>query len=68
MTDVRSKVLLITPQEAAKTLSISPRKLWALSASDEIPVVRIGRSVRYAIDDLKQWINMQKSGGDTQSR
>ncbi|MEE2707788.1 MAG: helix-turn-helix domain-containing protein [Planctomycetota bacterium] len=48
--------LLLTPKQAAESLSISPRKLWALTASGEIPHVRIGRCVRYDFADLQQWI------------
>lgn len=55
--------LLMTPLEASKALAISPRKLWSLTASGEIPCVRLGRSVRYSVDDLRNWINVQKKGG-----
>ena len=33
--------LLLTPQQAAEALAISPRKLWAMTASGEIPHVRL---------------------------
>lgn len=56
--------LLLTPQQAAETLAISPRKLWAMTASGEIPHLRIGRSVRYPVNDLNHWIETQKRGGD----
>ena len=49
-------VLLLKPRQAAESLAISPRKLWALTASGEIPHVRIGRCVRYDFADLQQWI------------
>ena len=55
--------LLLTPAQAAKALAISPRKLWAMTASGEIPHVRIGRSVRYSLDDLHRWIDEQTQGG-----
>ena len=57
--------LLLTPQQAADALAISPRKLWSLTASGEIPCVRLGRCVRYPLDDLRRWINEQKKGGDS---
>ena len=60
----KSGLLLLTPKEAASTLSISARKLWGLTASGEIPHVRIGRSVRYPVDDLQRWIDDQKTGGN----
>ena len=57
--------LLMNPRQAAEALAISPRKLWAMTASGEIPHVRLGRSVRYPVDDLQRWIDDQKKGGDS---
>ena len=33
-----------------------------MTASREIPHVRLGRCVRYPVDDLQRWINEQKKG------
>lgn len=63
VTQTKATPLLLKPDEAAEVLAISPRKLWGLTASREIPHIRIGRCVRYAIDDLQRWINDQKKGG-----
>lgn len=52
--------LLLTAREAAQVLCISPRKLWGLTTSGDIPCVRIGRSVRYVTDDLRIWVNQRK--------
>ena len=52
--------LLLTPGEAAQALAISPRKLWALTDAGEIRRIRIGRSVRYDVGDLRTWINGRK--------
>lgn len=56
--------LLLTPQQAAEALAISPRKLWSMTASGEIPHVRLGRCVRYSIRDLEAEIERRKKGGD----
>ena len=56
--------LLLTPQQAAETLAISPRKLWGMTASGEIPHVRLGRCVRYPLADLQRWVDEHKNGGD----
>ncbi len=56
--------LLLTPKQAANALAISPRKLWGMTASGEIPHVRLGRSVRYPLQDLQEWIEAQTNGGD----
>ena len=52
--------LLLTPQQAAVALAISPRKLWGMTASREIPHVRVGRCVRYPLEDLQRWIESKK--------
>lgn len=53
---------LLTCREAAKFLSISERTLWSLTGSGAIARVRIGRSVRYDIADLRGYIDRQKFG------
>jgi excisionase family DNA binding protein len=47
---------LLKPAEAAAMLAISRRLLWSLSNRGDIPVVRIGRLVRYAVPALERWI------------
>lgn len=49
--------LLLKPREAAEALAISPRTLWGMTASGEIPAIRIGcRGVRYSVEDLRTFI------------
>jgi excisionase family DNA binding protein len=55
--------LLLKPNEAATLLAISPRLLWSLTKSGDLPCVRIGRAVRYDPRDLTAWIDRQKSDG-----
>ncbi len=55
--------LLLTSREAAEALAISPRSLWSLTNSGELPCVRMGRSVRYAPEDLQEWIDRQRQPG-----
>jgi len=55
--------LLLKPDEAAQSLAISPRLLWTLTNSGELPCVRIGRAVRYDPRDLRAWIDQQKHMG-----
>jgi excisionase family DNA binding protein len=63
MPNSSTPALLLTPKQAAESLAISPRKLWGLTASGEIPHVKIGRCVRYPLDDLQRWIDDQKQRG-----
>ena len=53
--------LLLRPREAALFLGISERSLWSLGDSGAIPVVRIGRSVRFDRRDLIAWVDRQKN-------
>lgn len=57
--------LLLSARDAAQALSLSPRKLWSLTAGGEIPCVRIGRAVRYDLADLREWIDSKKHQGRT---
>ena len=52
---------LLTAKEAAEILHISTRKLWGLSNQREIPTVRIGKSVRYKIEDLWEYDEKQRT-------
>lgn len=49
--------------EAARALAISERKLDELVKNNAIPVVRIGRSVRFDPQDVRGWIEAQKKSG-----
>ncbi len=51
---------LMKEKEAAKYLAISPRTMWSLREAGEIPAVRIGRSVRYDIADLDEFIDKKR--------
>jgi excisionase family DNA binding protein len=59
---VTPEALLLTAAEAAKLLAIGARTLWRLTDNGEIPVVRIGRAVRYDRRDLLAWIDRTKRG------
>lgn len=55
--------LLLTPKQTAEVLAVSPRKLWSMTASGQIPHLKIGRLTRYCVDDLRRWIDDQTRGG-----
>ena len=52
--------LLLSTKEAARMLSIGTRTLWSLQKSGEIPVVRLGRMVRFDVKDLEALIAERK--------
>jgi hypothetical protein len=56
--------LALRPRDAAKTLSISPRTLWGLTAPrGPIPCLRIGhgkrQTVLYSVTALQAWLSQQ---------
>lgn len=61
MNDRESDSRLLRPQEAAKKLAISERTLWKLTKDKELPVVRIGRNVRYDPADLQAFIDQKRT-------
>lgn len=62
--------LLVDPRGASRMLTVSPRKLWAMTFEEQpgLPYVRCGRLVRYSIDDLRRWIESQRKGGNDDAR
>jgi len=57
---IKIEQLLLTPQEAARSLNVCERTLYSLTKAGELPAVRIGRAVRYDIADLRAWIERAK--------
>jgi excisionase family DNA binding protein len=52
--------LAVDEHQAAAMLGISTRTLWDYRKSGEIPIVRIGRLVRFDVDDLKRFLAYRK--------
>lgn len=56
--------LLLRPKEAAEALAISERTLFTLTKEGKIPHVPVGeRSIRYDLEDLKEYLQSQKRTG-----
>ncbi len=61
--------LLLTARQAAEALAVSPRTLFTLKHRGELRALRIpgrgrARSIRYAVEDLEQWIVRTKAGAN----
>ncbi len=56
--------LLLRPTEAAELISVSRSRIYELLANKTIKSIRIGRSVRVPMDDLKAWIIEQAGDSD----
>ena len=52
---------LMDAKKASRYLAISERKLWGMTKSNIIPVVRLGRAVRYDKRDLDAFILQAKT-------
>ena len=49
--------VLLTVEQVAKLLQVSPRSVWRLRSAGEIPEpVKIGGTVRWIADELRHWI------------
>lgn len=51
---------LLTSDEAARWLAISPRTLRSLRSSGKIPFISIGRLVRFSVADLEQFVSRSR--------
>lgn len=51
--------LLLRPAEAAEVMGIGRTKLFELLASNELPRVRVGRSVLVPTASIRDWIERQ---------
>ena len=64
MNDIMIEPMLLSPREAAKALSICERTLYGLTKSGQLPALKIGRAVRYGVDDLRAWIERSKKNSE----
>lgn len=57
--------VLATPEEAAQLIKIAESTLqkWRSTGENNIPFVKIGRSVRYKVSDLKAYVDRHVVGG-----
>lgn len=53
--------LLLRPTEVAELLGLSRSKVFEMLATQELPVVRVGRVVRVPRADLDEWIRQRTS-------
>lgn len=53
--------ILLRPIEAARLMGLGRSKIYDLAAAGEIPVVRIGKSIRIPMEALRRWIETHTS-------
>ena len=57
------EVLLVSPQDAARLVSLSRSNVYKLIKAGELPSVKIGGLVRVSVPALRAWIARQTTGG-----
>lgn len=57
-------VRLLKPSEAALFLAVSERTVKRLAARGELPHVRVGRSMRFVMEDLLAYVARQRRRSD----
>ncbi|NRA59082.1 MAG: helix-turn-helix domain-containing protein [Phycisphaerales bacterium] len=56
--------LLLRDREAARLLGVSVRTIYAWRVSENLPHVKIGRTIRYPADALHRWAESRTEGGE----
>jgi excisionase family DNA binding protein len=62
MNVIEMRMELLRVEEAARVLQIGRTKVYELMGAGELPVVRIGRSVRIPRRSLDDWITAHTEG------
>lgn len=55
---------LVSRTEAANILGVKPQTLatWHITGRYKLPLVKVGRSVRYRVTDLERWVQSRTIG------
>lgn len=55
---------LLSRKEAAEYLNVKPQTLaaWHVTGRYNLPVVKVGRAVRYRVADLERWLSVRTVG------
>jgi len=59
--------LLLSPSEVAATLGIGRSRIYEFLAAGTLPSIRVGRSIRVPVEDLREWIAQQSAGERAES-
>lgn len=66
MTDKASRTphpIFLTTREVQACLRVTPRTIYRLIESGELPAVRVGRRWRFRQRDLDEWFDRQRGTG-----
>jgi excisionase family DNA binding protein len=56
------RTALLTPAELAQRWSVRQQQVWRLAREGGLPVVRIGRYMRFRLADIERW---EANGGSS---
>jgi len=59
---------LLSPQQAADFLQISLGTLYVWSHEDFLPVIRVGRLLRFDEEELVRWLRKRQTNGRTKRK
>ncbi len=59
--------ILLKAEQVAQALNVGRSKTYEMMASGELPVVRIGRSVRVPADGLRRWIEEKSEDSEAEA-
>lgn len=51
----------LTTEEVLDCLKVTPRTIYRLIKSGELPAIRIGRQWRFRRSDLEEWLTRQRA-------
>ena len=53
-------IKLLSPQELSEVLSISIETVYAWTSQKRIPYIKMGRLVRFNMDEVNKWLERQR--------
>ena len=54
---------LLSPQELSTALNISIETVYAWTSQKRIPYIKMGRLVRFNMDEVNKWLEKQRGEG-----
>ena len=56
--------MLLSPGEVAEVLGIGRSRVYEFLAAGTLPSIRVGRSIRVPVENLREWIATRAAGED----
>lgn len=60
--------LLLSTEAAAEILGLSRRTIQQLQARGELRPIRVGRAVRFHVEDLRNWVDGKRTEAGAMAR